>query len=819
MKILLVSLVWAGSLWAQSALTGIVSDWATGRAIEGALIEVDLDTAAVSDRFGRYHTESYAAASIVVRISKPGYAPLAAVLVLADAEQTEYNVELKPFGQGPDGAGAFQDAPKYRLDDVTVTTSRVNSDYPVTFSNVNSTQLDRTNHAQDLPLLLTQLPNVNTYSDGGNGFGYSYLRMRGFSQNRVGVYLNGIPLNDAESHEVFWIDLPDFAEDVQDIQAQRGVGNSLYGAAALGGSINLVTTTPGQGDRPRLRAEGMYGSWNTRRASVQFSSGRVGERLGFAGRLTRMETDGYRFGSWAKMWSYYLAATRFSSRHTTRMIFYGGPERTHLAYEGISKEYLDGSVTGDRDSDRRFNPFTYAGEIDNFFQPHYELHDSWRVRDHVIADNSLYIFRGDGYYDQYRTEQDLSQYFFDLAPGDLTTDLLRRRNIAELDGGWVPRVTWSHRYGQTVFGAELRLHKARHEGTVQWANALPADAEPDQHYYDYRVGKQVYAGYVHNLIQLARPLRLMADLQVKSQRYTMLDDRLFGVTLEQSFSAVSPRIGLNYRLLEASAGTPLTALYGNLSWAQREPAFRDLYNAQDYYSSPVVAPDRFAHGAAGGEYIGQMLDDEKLFNVEIGAIAQWRSAHIGVNYYRMQLTDAIVTDNGQLDDLGNLLSANADEVLHQGVEIVGGIAPLPGFKCSGNLALTDHAFVSYSEVDWNTFQPTQRDGNRIGQDPSYLANIQADFDHGNFFSGVGGRFVGKQFTDNSENEDTAIPAFTLVHLDLGYRLHNLPGNIPLAELRLRISNLFDKEHETVGYGSTYIVGAPRAIYTTLAVEL
>ncbi|MBK8129948.1 MAG: TonB-dependent receptor [bacterium] len=392
MKILLVSLVWAGSLWAQSALTGIVSDWATGRAIECALIEVDLDTAAVSDRFGRYHTESYAAASIVVRISKPGYAPLAAVLVLADAEQTEYNVELKPFGQGPDGAGAFQDAPKYRLDDVTVTTSRVNSDYPVTFSNVNSTQLDRTNHAQDLPLLLTQLPNVNTYSDGGNGFGYSYLRMRGFSQNRVGVYLNGIPLNDAESHEVFWIDLPDFAEDVQDIQAQRGVGNSLYGAAALGGSINLVTTTPGQGDRPRLRAEGMYGSWNTRRASVQFSSGRVGERLGFAGRLTRMETDGYRFGSWAKMWSYYLAATRFSSRHTTRMIFYGGPERTHLAYEGISKEYLDGSVTGDRDSDRRFNPFTYAGEIDNFFQPHYELHDSWRVRDHVIADNSSTSF-------------------------------------------------------------------------------------------------------------------------------------------------------------------------------------------------------------------------------------------------------------------------------------------------------------------------------------------------------------------------------------------------------------------------------------------
>lgn len=817
MRVVLVVLFNCLSVFASSGLTGIVTDWSNGRPIEGAIVEVDLEEVAVTNRFGRYETKSFENENVVVKISRDGYSPYSAIIVLADADLTEFNVELKPFAK-PEGE-VSSDVPKYELNDVTVTTTRATSEYPVTYSNVDRETLDRTNYGQDLPKLFTQLPSVNTYSDGGNGFGYSYLRLRGFSQNRVGVYLNGVPLNDAESHEVFWIDLPDFAEDTQDMQVQRGVGSSLYGAASLGGSINLVTRTPGLGDRPKLRAEGMYGTWNTRRASLQFSSGRVGKRFGFAGRLSRMDSDGYRYGSWVKMWSYYLAASRFSDRHTTRMVFYGGPEKTHLAYNGVTKDYLEGKVTGDKERDRRYNPFTFSGEIDNFFQPHYELHDTWRLKDNLSFDNSLYLFRGDGYYDQYRTEQDLSEYFYTIAPGEISADVLRRRNIAETDGGWVPRATWKHAYGQTVFGAELRLHSARHEGTIQWASVLPEGAEPDQHYYDYRVGKQVYAGYVHNLFRITDPLHVMVDLQVKSQHYEMKKDQLFDVTLEKSFSAVTPRVGLNYRLTEAKNSKPLTIVYGNVSLAQREPAFRDLYNAQDYYSSPIIAPYRFRNGVNGGEYIGPTLNDEKLIDVEVGAIAQWQSAQIGVNYYRMELTDAIVTDNGQLDDLGNLLSANADKVRHQGIEIVGAYEPVDHLKISGNFSLSEHKFVKYSEVDWNTWELTSRDGNRIGQDPEYLGNLQVDHEHGNFLFGIGARFVGEQFTDNSEDEATAIDAYTVATLDLGYRLKNLPGNVPLAELRLHVDNLFDTEFETVGYGDTYIVGAPRAIYTTLAVEL
>ena len=365
------------------------------------------------------------------------------------------------------------------------------------------------------------------------------------------------------------------------------------------------------------------------------------------------------------------------------------------------------------------------------------------------------------------------------------------------------------------------MHHGRHEGMVRWARVTPSDAIANQHYYDYKVDKQSFSGYIHNLFIVTDRLRAMLDLQAQTHRYELTEDPLFHVEFDESFTSVNPRAGLSYRLVDPDPdrSIPLGVIYGSVSWAQREPAFRDLYNAQDYSQSPKVIPSRFAGGEAGGEYIGPSLDPERLVNIETGMNWQWVRARLGVNYYHMSLTDAIVTENGQLDDLGNLLSANADEALHQGVEIMGAVQPLDFLSVSANLALTDHSFVRYDEVDWVTWELTSRDGNRLGQDPVFVANGQVDFEYESFFGGVGFRSVGKQFTDNSENDETAIDPYTLVNLDFGYRLRDLPGAVPLIEFRLRVNNLFDTEYESVGYGDSYIVGAPRAVYSTLAVEL
>ena len=800
-------------------LRGTVTNFANGEPLSGVIIRMaaqNLETS--TDERGEYMLRDISVGRHVVNYSSEGFIPFTLEHEFADADRVyARHVELKPISGGEGTAEYMSEEPQYQLEEVTILATRAGKDHPVTYTNVSQRELQKLNYGQDTPLLLTELPNVSAYSEGGGGIGYSYLRMRGFSQDRIAVQINGVPLNDAETHEVFWVDLPDFAEDLADMQVQRGVGSSLYGPAAFGGSINLVTRTPGMGDRPLLRAEGTYGSWNTRRAMVQFQSGRIHNRYGVAARLTRMETDGYRYDSWARLWSYYLSGARFTSSHTTRVIFYGGPEKTHLAYEGVNRDYLEGRITGDQEHDRRFNEFAYPGEIDNFFQPHYELHDTWVLDKHVSLDNSLYLFKGDGYYDQYRTGEDPAEYFpHQSVFPDVMTDVLRRRNVNETDGGWIPRASIEHRFGMSVVGGELRLHDARHEGILLWSEPVTA-ASPDHHYYDYGIKKVSLSGYLHNLINLTDRLDALADLQLVSHQIKMQDDEIWGVAYDKTYSSVSPRLGLKYALRKRS---PVSSAYGNLSFAQREPKPRDIYDPQDYWQLPSNSPGHLSATPDGYEYTGPSLVPEKLMNIELGTEWRWRRANLGVNAYYMQLKDAIVP-YGALDNLGLFVTINANETVHQGLELVAGTEPVDGLKLSGNLALTDHHFADHTEYDFAVGDSVARDGNRIAFDPNYVANARAEYNFRDATAGLSLRAVGKQYVDNTQDEDTAVPAYTLVALDLGYRFGGVAG-LSALDAKLRVNNLLDSEYEAFGYNygeARYIVGAPRSLFVTLGVEL
>ncbi|MCX6600189.1 MAG: TonB-dependent receptor, partial [bacterium] len=801
-------------------LSGTVRDYATGYPIAGAGIRLaPLNRTAASDKQGRFTLTDLPAGRQVVTVSKEGFHPYIFEQVFRDAaDRVTVDVELKPSEAGETTPEHLQEEPRYKLGEITILTSRAAANDPVTFTNITRSEVNERSYGQDLPLLFTELPNVTAYSDGGNGIGYSYLRMRGFGQHRVAVQLNGTPLNDAGTGEVFWIDLPDFASDVQDIQVQRGVGSSFYGPAAFGGTINVVTRTPGLDPNPSLRAEGTLGAWNTRRAMISFESGRIQNRYGIAGRLTRMMTDGYREGSWADLWSYYLSAARFSERHTTRAVFYGGPEKTHLAYEGITKEQLA--------SDRRYNPLTYPGETDNFFQPHYELHDEFRITEKLALDNSLYLFRGDGYYDQWRTDQKYYKYYFSYRtkdpPPDIRIDLLRRRNVGETDWGWIPHLTIEHGWGETTLGGELRLHKAQHQGQIIWSDFVPDYAGPDYSYYDYRIRKESGSGYIHSLFNVAPRLRAMLDLQLRHVRYRMDRDRLWDVAWDKGWTFLAPRVGLHYELFSPvdAAKRPSAIVYASLSEADREPAYKDIYDPQDYDGLRIhdTAGRFFRVKPTGGyRYIGPSVVPENMLNLEAGTNWQWQSLRAGANVYWIRLHDEIVP-YGTQNDLGQYVSVNAPKTLHQGVEFVAAYSPLASLKLSGNLALTDHRFVRYSE--WGE----SRAGNRIAFDPPYVGNLRAEFSEWDFRFALSLQAVGKQYVDNSENDGTAVPAYALLNADFGYRFTRLHGAAKALELRVRINNLLDHEFESFGYindngDPVYMVGAPRAVYSTLAVEL
>jgi iron complex outermembrane recepter protein len=768
----------------------------------------------ITDPRGAFKLTGIPAGEFVFTIGKTGFSTYTSAITFPDsATKLRREIELSSLSD----VVPVSELPRYQLDEVTVLTTRASADHPVTYSNLNRAEVAERNYGQDLPLLFSELPNLNSYSDGANGVGYSYLRMRGFSQNRVAVQLNGVPLNDAGSHEVFWIDLPDFAQDVQDLQVQRGVGSSLYGPAAFGGTINLVTRTPGIGDRPGIRFESSYGTWNTRRAMAEFTSGRIASRYGFAGRLTRLQSQGYRDGSWAKFWSYYLCAARFTKHHTSRLVCYGGPEQTHLAYEGIPDSLLR--------SNRRANPLP-PYDVDNFFQPHYELHDEWKAAERVTVNSTVYVFRGDGYYDQWKHDADPVQYYFDQRSVG-TLDLLRRRNVGETDWGFIPRATIDHLHGELTVGSEARLHEAHHEGTVRWTTDNYGHTAPDYHYYDYRVRKRAFSAYAHELYKFTDRLRGMLDLQWQHQQYLMDRDRRWSVTVDRDFSTITPRTGLNYLLREPNSArnSPAVVSYANLSWAQREPAFNDIYDAQDFYSIPYSAPQRFSPDGSNLRYIGPSLKPEQLVNVEIGVHAQWNNARTGINGYWMRLRDEIIPYSGQLDDNGVPVSGNAERTLHQGIEFIASYAPVHDLTLSGNLALTDHHFERYREFDWGAGAMVARDGNRLPSDPAYLANLRCAYSAHGARAALSWRAIDKQFIDNSQNRASAVPAYTVFNLDLGYRLTTTFAGARAIDAGVRVNNLLDTQYESFGYADyddgspRYIVGAPRAVYVTIGLDL
>ncbi len=739
--------------------------------------------------------------------------------------------------------------------EVIITATRAKDrETPVAFSNLSRNEIESKYWAQDIPMLVNELPNVYSYSDNGNGIGYSYLKIRGFDQRRIGVMINGIPLNDAESHEVFWVDLPDIASSTQDIQIQRGVGNSLYGAAAFGGSVNLMTLSSVQS--PGLSLMAGYGTFNTKKFSLAANSGMIDNTYNMYGRFSLIETDGYRKPSWSKLWSYFFGLTRFDENMITRINIFGGPEKSYLAYRGVTKEYLDGNISGNKENDRRINPFQYPNEIDNFYQPHYQLINEWQITDNLKLENSLFTFLGKGDYTQFRTRRDVREYDiprFKIADSTLLPnnyyrvdsqgkplrgsdglfevrriDLIRKRAVNDIDYGWHPKLFWKHGNGKMVIGGEYRYHKGHHYGEVIWANLLPRNISHDWRYYDYVVPKTSYTIYLHELYKFSSNLTIMGDLQLRHHNLKLVDDKRYKVEFEKKYTFLSPRGGVNYNLSDN------LNIFGNVSFAKREPAFKDIYNPQDYFAGPVNLSKNFVKDGDRYIYNGKELNPEKLLNSELGGGYNSDNLNIKLNLYWMDFRDEIIS-TGQIDDNGVPVSGNADKTLHRGIEFVGSFKPVRNMKIEANISINDDRFISHKEfvvTDWNTSPPTTAaivyDRNRLAGFPEHISNFRLSYNFDNIvqtfpvFVSLHFQNVGRIYLDNTENKNKSIAPFSVIN---GYISHKFTSNIWNAgmEISLVANNILNKFYEAGGYveeGTPYwIPAATRNFFFNLKINL
>ncbi len=113
---------------------------------------------------------------------------------------------------------------------------------PVAFNKITQSEIQQNYIVQDVPQYLSQLPSTYFYSENGNGIGYNHLTIRGFDQTRISVSINGIPQNDPEDHDIYWIDFPNLLAKTDVIQLQRGTGSGVVGNLAIGSSINIITS-------------------------------------------------------------------------------------------------------------------------------------------------------------------------------------------------------------------------------------------------------------------------------------------------------------------------------------------------------------------------------------------------------------------------------------------------------------------------------------------------------------------------------------------------------------------------------------------------
>lgn len=700
---------------------------------------------------------------------------------------------------------------------VEVSTTRAGDRAPVARTTLSREQVRAANWGQDTPMALATLPGAYAYSDAGNGIGYSYLSLRGFPQRRISVLVNGVPLNDPESHEVWWIDHPDLLASTAELQVQRGVGPALYGAAALGGSVSL-TTAP-IGEVARRSASVSYGAWDTKRLMLEADSGALPGGWGLYGRYSRIETDGYRERSWSRLWSYSLAAQKTSPTQSWRVNLYGGPENTHLAYLGVTPEYLRGGVTGDADRDRRFNPITYEGEQDRFFEPHYELLHTWSPSAALTLSQTFFWFDGRGHYDERRLGRALADYrlpawtttdttlyareYYALdANGNMVLDgqgratverfdLVRRREVVNRHFGWVPRARIAHAGGALTVGGELRFHDGRHVGTVISGSGLPPGTAPDHAYYDYHPRTTSAGLFAREEWDLTPALRATADFAWRHQAYDMRGDRFDGIAFRQTYDFALPRLGLTW------TPSPAWTAYASYAIASREPAFRELYDAEGVGSVPLYR----RVDVAAGIYEDPLVRPERVNDLELGA--SWRRGDAftaSVHAFRMDFRDELVYA-GQFDaDLGYPILGNAARSVHQGLELAGAAARRFGAVLAhldANATLSDNRFVRYRE-QWgpNPEDEANYDGEPLGFFPAVMANAAGRASWRGATLGAAVQHAGRIYVDNTGTKANSIAPRTTLDLTGAYAFD---AGGARAELSLRVTNATDARHETGGW--------------------
>lgn len=720
-------------------------------------------------------------------------------------------------------------------EEVLVLSSRAKAgETPVAFSTMDREQIERSYSNQDVPMVLSELPGVYAYSDAGNGVGYSYLKIRGFSQDRIGVLLNGIPLNDPEAHAVYWVDHGDILAAAGDVQLQRGVGNSLYGSSVFGGTVNMTTNY--RSLYPGITVVTGYGNYleqsNLDLPSQKLSLTYTGHLAGTTknvtvySRFSSLKSGGYRNGSGTGQQSFHGGIEINGKTRFTRVEAIVGQEETAFSWEGVIPYY--GYDLKNR-SDRRYNFYAdpnYNGGRKNankdvFTQSILSIQHSEKFSDGILS-ITAYKVKGDGYYEQFKGNRDVEEYNLTAyVPDSLNkVDLMRRKWLR--NGYWGLVYQYSHPLssGMITIGGDARFYAADHYGKVLGIDQ-GFEVPGNHRYYSNQSKKTSISMYIHTLFSLTERLNLMADLRYLGHRYGF-DQQVIGAyqngyNYKLKYDFLDPRVGLRYQATEA------LSLFANVSTAHREPADTDIYDQDDPDAVPAVAD-------MDKKYAKPLTKEEFLIDYEAGLKFNHKTITGTVNLYRMDFYDELIPVWYRYYDADEVLQANAPRTIHQGVEIALKMKPFRTLTIDGSLSWADNYFVQYKgdSLGWSGYGGIADYSNKIiPAYPGFQGKAKVILTRKWGETWLQANYTGKQYIDFANTEEAAIDPFLVVNWSARIELPKVKTFQPV--LTLWVNNIFDTLYETFGYNyydwddgpvrvDAYWPGATRNYYLTLTVR-
>lgn len=761
------------NLKGQTLITGKITDGNSGQSLQGANVWIELlQIGATTDKEGNYELTVSESGEFSMEISYVGFrTEKVKIIVIPGQTALTRNIRLRPSG--------------YEIQPLIVKATRAGKRTPMTYSEMKREEIEEKNLGQDVPYLLRWTTSAVVTSDAGTGIGYTGIRIRGSDPTRINVTINGIPLNDAESHQVFWVDLPDFAASTDDIQIQRGVGTSTNGGGAFGASINMNTTNLSTTPYSRINVGG--GSFNTYKASASFGTGLLADKFILEGRLSKIQSDGYVDRASADLSSFFLNSAWLGKKGALHLNVFSGHEITYQAWNGIPGDYLRNREL------RTFNPSgteregePYENEVDNYRQTHYQLLWNKSFGDQWSVNTGLHYTRGAGYYEQYKADQRLNDY--GIMANEDNSDLIRQRWLDNHFGG----ITYAIHYQSIdqridfTLGGGAHYYDGRHFGKVIWARNA-GNSEIGHLYYDNDGIKTDFNVFGKLNYAFKEKWDGFLDLQLRGVQYSFLgyDTNLKRVDQDDNLLFFNPKIGISY-IPNAQSES-----YLSMAVAHREP------NRDDYVSSTPLQRPR----------------PEFLLNTELGY--RWRNTEsmFSVNVFHMWYKDQLVL-NGRINDVGAYTRINVPESYRVGIEIEGETKISELFSIRGNLTLSANKVVAYNEFE-DSFD---ENFNYLGQEMVPYQRTDLAFSPPIVASAEGrikvlptvelnilNKYVSSQFLDNTGDRNNQLEGYYVADLQV---LWKVGKNV---QLNVQMLNAFNQLYVSNGWSYRYRVDDVRSI--------